>query len=270
MTGWETKTAAGIEYLERAGEGEALVLLHGIGSQAASFTPLLDHIDATRRVIAWNAPGYGASAPLGMDWPLASDYARALEAFCDALGLRRVMLAGHSLGTLMGASFAAAHRDRVSRLVLASPALGHGVPRGGGLSSAAQARIDDLQRLGAAKFAALRAARLVHDPDANRGHVAQVQAAMSQVTLPGYGQAARMLASGRLLDDAERLMVPTDVIVGAGDVVTPPDGARRAFAALHRAAQGRLTIVPDAGHALYLQAPVAFAAALAAHTETAG
>lgn len=107
-------------------------------------------------------------------------------------------------------------------------------------------------------------------PDANPDHVARVQAAMSRVTLPGYGQAARMLASGRLLDDAERLMVPTDVIVGAGDLVTPPDGARRAFSALHRAAQGRLTIVPDAGHALYLQAPAAFAAALAPHPETAG
>ena len=44
MTGWTQKTAAGIDYLEREGEGEALVLLHGIGSQAGSFAPVLPHL----------------------------------------------------------------------------------------------------------------------------------------------------------------------------------------------------------------------------------
>ncbi|MBY6162704.1 alpha/beta hydrolase [Mameliella alba] len=269
MTGWQEKSTGGITYLERPGTGEPLVLLHGIGSEATSFAPLLEWIDPARRVIAWNAPGYGGSAPLAMDWPLASDYAAAFAGFCDALDIGRMLLVGHSLGTLMGASFAARHRGRVSRLVLASPALGHGVPRGGGLSSAAQARIDDLERLGAARFAELRAARLIHAPEANPALVAQVQAAMSKVSLPGYGQAARMLASGRLLDDAERLLVPTDVIVGAEDVITPPESARRAFAALGRKAKGQMTEVPGAGHALYLQAPAAFAAALAAQTMTA-
>ena len=270
MTGWARREAAGIVYLEREGEGEALVLLHGIGSNAASFTPLLEHLEPGRRVIAWNAPGYGGSAPLEAGWPGASDYARALARFLDALGLGQVALAGHSLGTLMGAAFAVSHRERVRRLVLASPALGHGMPRGGVLSPAAQARIDDLERMGAGAFAAARAARLVHEPEANPALVAQVEAGMAQVSMPGYGQAARMLASGRLLDDAERLKVPTDVIVGAGDLVTPPESAERAHAALRGAAQGRLSIVPGAGHAIYLQAPAALAAVLAEENETAG
>lgn len=270
MTGWQTGNAAGIAYLDRHGEGEALVLLHGIGSHGASFTPILEHLDPGCRVIAWNAPGYGGSDPLAETWPLAADYARALERFLDALTLTRVTLVGHSLGALMAAGFAANHRERVTRLILASPALGHGVCRGGGLSAAAQGRIDDLARQGPEAFARARAARLVHDPDANPETVAAVANAMAQVTLPGYAQAARMLASGRLLDDAERLSVPTDVIVGAGDLVTPPDGARHVHAALRGPARGRLTIVPDAGHALYLQAPEAVAALLAAQPQTAG
>ena len=258
---WVSGDAAGISYLERAGEGEALVLLHGIGSQGASFTPLLGGV--TGRVIAWNAPGYGESEALAEDWPIAADYARALERFLDALGLGRVALLGHSLGALMAASFAAGRRERVSRLVLASPALGHAVPRGQGLSPAAQARIDDLEREGPEAFAAARAARLVHAPEDNPGMVAQVRKAMSQVRLPGYAQAARMLAAGRLLDDAERLAVPTDVIVGEGDLVTPPEGARRVHEALRGAARGSLSIVPGAGHAIYLQAPGAVATVLA-------
>ena len=39
-----------------------------------------------RRVIAWNAPGYGASAPLAADWPSADDYARALAACSTGSG----------------------------------------------------------------------------------------------------------------------------------------------------------------------------------------
>lgn len=269
MTGWTRKTAAGIEYLERPGTGPVLLLLHGIGSQAASFTPLLPHLAADTRVIAWNAPGYGASAVLDDEWPEARDYAGALLGLVEALDLAPVTLVGHSLGTLMGAAFAARHRDRVERLVLASPALGHGVPRGGRLSPAAQARIDDLGRLGPEAFATARAARLVHAPDANAALVAMVRDGMAKVSLPGYAQAARMLASGRLLDDAERLAVPTDVIVGAGDVVTPPEGARRAFAAVPAPYRGRFTNLPEAGHAIYQQAPAAFAAVLDAQQETA-
>lgn len=268
MMVWLEKSTAQISYLEREGQGEALVLLHGIGSNAVSFTPLLEHLDPERRVIAWNAPGYLGSQPLSDDWPLASDYAQTLERFLDALSLTQVTLVGHSLGALIAAGFAAAHSERVVRLVLASPALGHGVRRGVGLSPAAQSRIDDLKQLGAQAFAEARAARLVNDPDANPEIVASVVAGMAQVTFPGYAQAARMLASGRLLDDAERLMVPTDVIVGAQDLVTPQDGARRAHVALRGSAQGSLTIVPGAGHAIYLQAAEAFAAALVVKPET--
>lgn len=270
MTGWTQKNAGPIACLERPGKGRGLVLLHGIGSRAASFSSLLPHLPPDWHVIAWNAPGYGGSAPLDAAWPAANDYAEALLGVVEALGLSRFTLVGHSLGALVAASFAARHRDRVARLVLASPALGHGVTLGGALSGPAQARIDDLERLGPHAFARERAARLVHAPQANTDLVAQVREAMAAVTLPGYGQAARMLASGRLLDDIELLDVPTDVIVGAEDAVTPPDGARRAHSAVRPARRGRLVLVPGAGHALYQQAPGAFAAVLEDQTQPAG
>lgn len=270
MTVWHRHDVEGIEVLERPGTGPALVLLHGIGSQAASFTPLLPELGQDLRVIAWNAPGYGGSQPLDEPWPDANDYADALRSVFVSLGIANATLAGHSLGTLMGAAFAARHRDRVARLVLASPALGHGVPRGGTLSRAAQARIDDLERMGPEAFARSRAPRLVHAPEADPELLALVTDGMAGVTMPGYAQAARMLASGRLLDDIERLSVSTDVVVGAEDIVTPPDGARRAYGAISPRHRGRFILVPDAGHALYQQAPAAFAAVLEEQTETAG
>jgi len=264
MTRWTEHDADGLTWLERPGQGPAIVLLHGIGSNAASFTPLLAQLTADARVIAWNAPGYSGSAPLPQDWPVAQDYAAVLEGLVDALGLRSFSLLGHSLGALVAAAYAATHADRVSRLWLVSPALGHGVPQGGALSIAARTRIEDLSRLGAEAFAEARAANLVHAPEKHPETLALVRGAMARVTLPGYAQAARMLASGRLLDDAERLAVPTDVIVGAEDRVTPPEGARRVHDALRSNVRGHLIELPGAGHAIYQQSPRHLAEALQA------
>ncbi|KZX96886.1 MULTISPECIES: alpha/beta fold hydrolase [unclassified Sulfitobacter] len=259
---WTAATSEGIEYLERPGAGAVMVLLHGIGSNAASFTPLLAHLPENLRVIAWNAPGYGGSAPLARDWPQAQDYAAALSDFLDRLGIECCAMLGHSLGALMAASFAAGAANRVSHLTLAAPAIGHGVPPGEALSAPAQARIEALERLGAPAFAAERAARLLHLPEREPEALALVEGAMAQVSMPGYGQAARMLASGRLLDDAERLWVPTDVIVGAEDRITPPEGARRLHGVLRGRARGRFTELPGLGHALYQQRPARFAETL--------
>lgn len=264
---FQARISGTIAYAEQDGDpasGLPLVLLHGIGSNAHSFAGLLPFLGEGRRVIAWNAPGYGRSRPLDKGWPEAADYAGELDAFLSRLRLPQVILVGHSLGALMGAAFALRAPARIASLVLASCALGHGVTPGGALSEAAQTRIDELTALGPKAFAARRAARLVHAPEASPDIVANVAVGMSRVTMPGYGQAARMLASGRLLDDLARISVPTSVIFGAGDLVTPPEANRRAHAAIPAAHRGPLVELPRAGHAIYQQDPAGFARAVAA------
>lgn len=256
---FETRQSDDIEYFERTGSGPVLVLLHGIGSNAQSFAPMLPELPTDWRVIAWNAPGYGRSTPLATDWPLASDYAAAFTGFIERLGLTRFLLVGHSLGALMATSFALSHSDKISRLILTAPASGHGVAQGSVLSAASQARIDDLDRLGAEEFARTRAPRLVHDPEHNPAAVDLVRAAMAEVRMPGYGQASRMLSSGRLIEDVAKLTIRTDVVTGLGDLVVPSESARTVYRALPPAVQGDLHEVPDTGHALYLQTPAAFA-----------
>lgn len=264
---FEQRISEGIEYLERPARGPVVVLMHGIGSSAASFASVLPYLPDDWRVVAWNAPGYAGSEPLPFEWPLAADYAAALKRFLDRSAIDRAFLAGHSLGCLIGAAFAAAYGDSVLRLLLASPALGHGVPRGAQLGPEAQARIDDLTKLGPKAFAAARAARLVYEPETNSEIVARVREEMARVRPPGYAQAVRMLASGRLLDDAKRLQVPTDVIVGSNDVVTPSDSAQRTHQALRPAWRGNFTMLPAVGHAICQQAPAGFASALVALAE---
>ena len=127
-------------------------------------------------------------------------------------------------------------------------------------------RIDELKALGAKAFAAKRAPRLVWQPDRHRKVAAIVQTGMSQVTLPGYAQAARMLAAGRLLEDASRLSTPADVVVGDNDIITPPEAAARLHGALPKPICGALVHIADAGHAIYQQSPAAFARALGLQT----
>lgn len=258
MTSFADHQAEGLSWRERAGQGPVLVALHGIGSEARSFDDLAGFLPGWR-LIAWNAPGYGASAPLAMDWPVAADYAAALERLAQRLGLSGFHLLGHSLGTLIGAAYAASHPAGLRSLTLAACAHGGGVAVGADLPAAHAARIDDLARDGAQAFARARAPRLIHAPEANPDLVRKVSDSMARVSLPGYAQAVRMLASGNLAADCARLGVPTAVAVGAMDIVTPPDQSRRAYKAIPALMRRGLTEVPGAGHAIHLQAPAALA-----------
>ena len=92
-------------YLEQ-GSGVPLVLLHGVGSGARSWTRQLASLSARCRVVAWDGPGYGGSTALPMETPDADDYAGALLNLVDALGVDRMHLVGHSLGTIQALRFA--------------------------------------------------------------------------------------------------------------------------------------------------------------------
>jgi len=251
--------AAGVDVLRRAGlhGGTPVVLLHGVGSNASSFAPLMQALDPSLDVYAWDAPGYGASTPLAMASPHPSDYADALADVLDTLELGRVILVGHSLGSLFAGSFAATRPARVAALALLSPALGYRVATGGALPPNVQSRIDDLEQLGPQAFAASRAARLVHSPETKPEVLARVRSAMAALNPAGYAQAVRALGHGDLLADATRISAPTSVAIGAEDAVTPPAGARALHATLiHPRGYQEFAAT---GHALPQEAPIAVA-----------
>ena len=254
--------AAGIEFVRRPGVGHArtLLLLHGVGSRAQNFAPLIAALPASVDVIAWNAPGYATSQPLQMTAPHPRDYAAALARWLDAMDLGRVVLAGHSLGCLFAGSFAAHYSSRVAALALLSPALGYGIAPGAALPPPVQARIDEIRSLGAEAFAAKRAARLVYQPERKPQVLLGVQQAMAALNAGGYAQAVHALGAGDLLADIARIAAPTLVAVGTEDVVTPPDNARTAYAAVSHGAGYHE--IPDAGHALPQEYPAAVAGLL--------
>ena len=268
IAGLSREFAGGIAFLCRAGDASAptLVLLHGIGSNAASFAALAAAMPPAVNVIAWDAPGYGDSTPLAEPMPPPRAYADALAKCLDVFELRRIVLAGHSLGALFAGSFAAHYPDRVGALALISPALGYGVQPGGVLPAGVQSRIDEINELGPAAFAKKRAARLVGDPSGRPDIVAAVERAMAAVNPRGYIQAVHALGAGRLLADVKSIRMPVMVAVGARDQITPPANAAELHAALQRSAGFHQ--IASAGHALPQEEPAALAALLAQTAET--
>ena len=103
-------------YAER-GEGQPLVLLHGNGESHRYFAGQIDFFAASRRVIAVDTRGHGAS-PRGTAPFTIAQFALDLEEFLDGLGLEQVDLLGFSDGGNIALTFALAHPERLRRLVL--------------------------------------------------------------------------------------------------------------------------------------------------------
>lgn len=242
------------------GAGAAIMLLHGIGSAARSWSAQIAALSANWRVIAWNAPGYTPSSALAVDWPSASDYANRLAALLDSLAVERCHLVGHSLGCLIAARFAVLYPGHVASLTLASCAIGHARLPEDERERLLASRIDDVMSLGARGMAEKRGPRLL-GPEASAQTIAAVVEAMATVDPNGYAQAARMLSRGDLLADIEALsaMLPVQFIYGSADVITPPAINMRAAEARPGAA---VTVLENAGHACYVEQPGAFSHAI--------
>src|SRR5688572_4436835 len=84
-----------------AGGGEAVVIVHGIGSHARAFEAQASDLSRRYKVFVWNLPGYGDSEALDEAVPSSSDYAARLEAFLDDNSLARAHFVGHSLGAIV-------------------------------------------------------------------------------------------------------------------------------------------------------------------------
>lgn len=104
------------------GQGRPLVLLHGIGMSRAVWAPVMPYLRATRRVIAFDLPGFGETPPLPAGvLPTVANLVNAFQRSIEALGLSQpIDIAGNSLGGAMGLE--AARRGIARSVVAIGPA----------------------------------------------------------------------------------------------------------------------------------------------------
>ncbi len=105
---------------EARGETPALCFVHGMGGSRNDWDRVLGELPAELPALRHDLRGFGESAAVeGVPFSHADD----LLALLDARGIARTALCGLSMGGGIALNFALSHPDRVSRLILISPAM---------------------------------------------------------------------------------------------------------------------------------------------------
>lgn len=112
------------------GRGEPLVLLHGLGNTHESWGYVLKHIDFSRwRVIVPDLLGFGDAPKPDDSTYTPRDHADAVLSTLDALGVRRAVFVGHSMGCLVAIQIATDAPERVASMALFGAPLYRSLPR---------------------------------------------------------------------------------------------------------------------------------------------
>jgi len=109
-----------LHYLE-AGEGEPLILVHTVGQSLYTWRNVFDRLSSYYRVIAIDLPGHGYSSRAETFGYTIEDYAYALRAFMDEMGIQSAHFMAFSMGCAYVMRLAASDPSRIGRVVLLSP-----------------------------------------------------------------------------------------------------------------------------------------------------
>jgi pimeloyl-ACP methyl ester carboxylesterase len=231
------------------GKGPGLVLLHGAGDQAGTWSRVAPALSDRYHVLVPDLAGHGDSGPSA--GPLAFDtVVGALEAILEA---RRAaapfVLVGNSMGGWLAMWQAYAHPDRVSRVAV----INGGSIRGESIEftlmpenrDEAAKLLDALQDPASRKVPGFVLDDVVRE--ARSGPIGRI--ARAAASLEPY------LLDGRLT----QVTVPVDLLWGVSDRVMPLEYARRMETELPRA---RLTAIPSCGHVPHRECPDRFLRAL--------
>jgi 3-oxoadipate enol-lactonase len=252
-----TLSGAEIAYDDR-GAGPALVFLHAFPLGQFMWDAEAAALSGRRRVVRFDARGFGGSPPGGE--PLTMDrIADDAAALMDHLGIETATLAGCSMGGYAAFAFVRRHPGRLAGLVLQDTRAGADTEEARANRTALAARVLD-EGAGAAAEAFLP--KLVGETTRreNPGLVARLGERIRATSPEGIARA--LAALGTRPDSRETLehiAVPTLVVVGEEDVLTPPAEAKEMAAAI---AGGRMEVIPRAGHLSNLENPSFYQAAL--------
>ncbi len=111
-----------LKYLQAGSGNNAIVLIHGLGSNSKAYQKNIQELSKKAVVFALDLPGYG-NTELGSFVPGIDNYARAISEFIELKKLSNVTLVGHSMGGQIAIQLAADHKPSwLKKLVLLSPA----------------------------------------------------------------------------------------------------------------------------------------------------
>ena len=243
-----------------AGRGLPVVFLHGFPHDRTLWSHQRVALSSRIRCIVPDLRGFGESTGTAQD---IDTYADDTVRLLDHLEIDDAVVCGLSMGGYVAMALWRRHPSRVRGMVLCDT-------RAGADSAQQRAARDDLiakaRAEGAAAVADLQLAKMV-GPDTHAGRpdvVDTMRAMMARQSVPaitGALQALRDRPDSR--ETIGSITVPTLVIVGEDDALTPPSEAEAMMALLPAAAGARLETIEGAGHVSCIERPAAVTHALA-------
>ena len=233
---------------ERHGEGQSLLLIHGLGYARWGWEPVVEPLSRSFDVILFDNRGIGESdAPPG-PYTVAELAADALQVL-DEAGVERTHVLGTSLGGMVAQELALAAPDRVDRLVLVS------TTPGGAESFPMPEQTVQLMTSGATLRQFVENALA---PGADAELVERILRHRERTAQPFDAWSAQA-AAGATFDELERIdaiAAPTLVLHGTEDAVV--DSRNTALLAL-RIPNARVELFPGGGHIFFWEQPDRFA-----------
>jgi pimeloyl-ACP methyl ester carboxylesterase len=253
---------ARVNYVE-LGKGNPVVFVHGLSGAWQNWLENIPHFARSRRVIALDLPGFGAS-PIP-PWEISiTAYGRFVRDFCERLGIERCSLIGNSMGGFIATEVAITEPGRVDALVLVSAA---------GITWARARRepAEMIARVGRAaaplalrfQMSGIRRSKfrkrvfhgVFHDPNALRREMLW-ENVIPALKSPGYFDAMTNLFGYDIRHRLEEIGVPTLIVWGRNDRVVPVPAA---FSYTKRIGDNaELVIFDNCGHVPQIERPVRF------------
>ena len=236
------KTSPEFRWLER-GEGDAVVLLHGLMGAMDHWDPTLDALGELCRAIAPALPIFDPA----LAEPSVPELARHVVRLLDALEIDRAVVGGNSLGGHVALEIALAYPERVTGLILTGSS---GLLERGFTRRVPHAPTSDYVRM--------RMEEVFYDPTLVTpewvqafGHIVRTRSTALRVV-----QFARAARRHNLAAALDRIAIPTLLVWGKDDRITPPEVAERFHALIP---DSELVYITNCGHAPMLERPEAFA-----------
>ena len=237
---------------KHVGCGIPLVLVHGFPLDHRIWDKIVPLLENDFELILPDLRGFGQSKSHDVDFSL-SNMADDIAELLDRLGLRQVLMAGHSMGGYVALAFVRSYPDRLLGVgLIASQTNADTLEK----KESRYLTLKQVEHSGVEIIAGSMAGKLTSDP--------QLQAELHGIIMSqpkaGIENAIRALAErpdqNLLLDT---LRIPLLVIHGESDELIP---VKRAVEVSEAAANAKLVVIPNIGHMPMLEAPEKTASAI--------
>ncbi len=249
-------------FVERMGKNCRMFTMHGgLGLDHSYFRPWLDALASSADLIYYDHRGNGRSErPASMDGITHQTWVDDTDALRAHFGFDRIVLFGHSYGGFLAQEYALRFPDRLAGLILCATAPAFDYVPVIVANAAARGTADQIAALDEAlsrpmaddnDFRAIWMRLLPlyfkrYDPETGR----RIDEKMSYAAAAWNHAFANCLPAFNTVSRLKEITVPTLVIAGAVDWVTPPEQARRLFAGLPNA---QLMVFEESGHLPFIE-----------------